>query len=295
MAHSPYDVTLDSDVIRQIRSLTHNTGGSVIQGFGSGEAVPAAMFQGDSPHSSQMQSTDLGTLLALNTSTFISVGLAVLGATTSVPFRKRADGGIFTSGAAHMAIQSSNTLIVPDSISAGQGESAVMDCPLRYRSADGFASSVSEVTSQTLAAATFVGEYVLHSIDLAGTDVPELQGVTINPGINVTEQKQGGGPFAAAFFENEVLPTIEIQTEDAETASGLVDAATLGSGVVVYFAKRIAGGIIESTATTAHISITAAAGLRQAITLGGDGRSNSSGTIRVNPLALTAAVGGAIP
>lgn len=294
MAASPYDITLNATVIKQIRSLNHNTGGTVVNAFGSGEASPSAMFQGDSPHSSTMQSTDMGTLLALNTNTFISNGLGVYSATTSVPFRLRANGGEYQSGGVHLAITSSNTFVTPDTISGTQGESATMDCTLRYQSTDGFTSSVSKASSQTLAAATFTGEYLLHSVKINGTAVPELQSVTITPGINVLEQKQGGGPMSAAFFVNERLPIIEITTEDVDTTTALLNAATLGSGVVVYFAKRASGGIIESTASTNHLSITGAAGLRQATTVGGDARANSTGTIRVNPLTLTAATGVAI-
>ena len=300
MAHSPYDVTLGDHAttpttVKQITSLTHNTGSQVINAFGSGEAAPAAIYQGDSPHSSQLQTTDMATLLALNTSTFISAGLSCTLNNTDVPFRKRANYSTYASGASHDAIRATAAMITPDSISGQQGESATIDATLRYISSDGFTSPVSVLTGQTLSTATLTGEYILHSVVLNGTTVPELQSVTINPGLTIVEQKEDGGPFSTALYITEIVPTIEIQTQDLTTAIALADASALASGgCVVYFAKRASGAIIESTGSTEHISVTGATGLRQATTVGGDSRSNNTGSIRIHPFGLTAATGVAI-
>ena len=296
MAYSPYDVTMSATVVKQITQLTHNQNSTPINAFSSTQQAPSAIFQGDTPQSTSFTSTDLGTILALNTSTFISAGLYNASATTSVPFRKRAAGALYTAGAAHIALQCGNTLYTPDSISCPQNESASLAGTLRYVAAtDAFTPPVSLASSQTLAAATFVNEYVLHSATIAGAAVPELQSVTITPGITVVEQKAGGGPFPTALYMNEQIPSIEFVTEDLATTAALLEGSALGAGVIVYLAERTASGIITAKATTNHITITAASGMRQVTTMGGDARTNNSGTIRVSGLALTAVVGVAIP
>jgi len=294
MAQSPYDVTLNAAIIRQVSNLTHNINSNAINAFGSGQPAPAAVFQGDTPQSSSFSSTDLSTILALNSSTFIAAGLFTAAAVSSVPFRSRAVGAVHVAGANHQALQCSNTLYTPDSINCPQNESASLSGTLRYQSADAFTPAVSLVGSQTLAAATLIDEYVLHSVTVAGTAVPELQSVTVTPGITVIEQKDGGGPFPTAFYISEQVPTIEITTEDFATLAALLEGAALGAGVVVNLAERTASGIITAVGSLAHIKITAAAGMRQAVSMGGDGRSNTSGTMRINALALTAATGVAI-
>ena len=127
MASSPYDVSLGTPVIKQISNLTHKTGGSVVPGFAGGNVRASALFQGDSPHSTSLSSSDLATILGLNTSTFISAGLCISGATTSVPFRLRADCAEFSAGSTHQALQSSNTLAILDSISGKMNEAAKAD------------------------------------------------------------------------------------------------------------------------------------------------------------------------
>jgi hypothetical protein len=293
MAAVPYDVSLNAAVIHQISNLSHKTGGNFQPAFAGGNVRPSAYFQGESPHSSSLTTTDLGTILALNTNTFISAGLCVSAATTSVPFRLRTDCGTFASGASHSAIQCNNTLATLEAISGKLNQSASADLMLRYKSSDGFTPPCSFVGSQTLADATFVAEYQLHSVEINGVVVPELQGVDISTGIKVIEQKNGG-PFNTALFLSEGLPSITITTESVSAAAALLDAAPLGSGIVIAFAKRKSGSIIEDLEDLVHITIAGATGIQQADTIGGDARSNSSNTIRVNVLALTSSIGVAL-
>lgn len=293
MASSPHSVSLNATVIHQIMSLSHKTGANFQPGFAGGNVSPSAYFQGEAPHASTFGSTDLGTILGLNTGTFISAGLCISGAVTSCPFRLRADCGTFTSGSTNHAIQCSNTLAVLDSISGKLNESAKADVTLRYKSSDGFVSPVSFVGSIALSDATFVAEYVLHSIVVNGVTLGQIQGVDISTGLKVIEQKSSG-PFATAFYINEGLPTISIQTEDAAYAGSVINSAGLGTGIAINFAKRAASGIIVSPASTEHITISGAVGIGQAETIGGDARGNASNTIKINPLTLTAATGVAL-
>lgn len=294
MASSPYDVSLNATVINQIMSLNHKTNGNAIPGYASGLANASAMFQGDSPHKTQLSSTDLATILALNTSTMIAAGLCIYGNVTSVPFRLRADCGTYASGASHQAIQCSNTLAILDTISAKVGgESAKADLTLHYKSSDGITPPCSVVGSQSLSDASFNGEYLLHSVYINDVLIPELQGVDVQTGLKVTEQKSSG-VYPTAFYITESLPTISIQTENVAYANSVIDAAGLGTGINIYFAKRKSGGIVEALADAVHIRISAAVGLGQAESIGGEARGNSQNTVRINPLSLTAAVAIAI-
>ncbi len=293
MASSPYDVSLNSDVIHQISNLNHKTGANFTPGFAGGNVKAAAYFQGESPHATSLTSTDLGTILALNTATMISAGLCISAAVTSVPFRLRSDCGTFASGSSHKAIQCSNTLALIETISGKINQSASADLMLRYKSSDGFTSPVSFVSSIALSDATFVAEYQLHSIVINGTTLGQIQGVDIATGLKVIEQKSGG-PFATAFYINENLPGITIQTEDVAYAGSVINAAGLGSGIAINFAKRKSSAIIEDLEDEVHITISGAVGIGQAESIGGDVRNNAANTIKINALSLTAAVGVAL-
>jgi len=290
MASSPYSVSLSATVINQIMNLSHKTGGSFQPGFAGGNVKASAYFQGEAPHSSTFTSTDLLTILGLNAGTFISAGLCIADETTSVPFRLRADCGTYTSGSSHHAIQCENTLATLDSISGKINETAKCDVTLRYKSliGEGFESPVSFVSSVALADATFVGEYVLHSIVINGVTLTEILGVDISTGLKVIEQRGGGGPFATAMYIQENLPSISIQTENTAYAGSVINSAPLGTGIAISFAKRVSGGIIGDDPE--FIVISGAVGIGQAETIGGDARGNATNTIKINTLSLTASV-----
>lgn len=294
MASSPYDISLNATVIHQITNISHKTGSNFVAGFANGNVSAAAYFQGEAPQSTSLTSTDLGTILALNTGTIISAGLCISSAVCSVPFRLRSDCGTFASGSSHHAIQCSNTLAVVESISGKINESSETSMTLRYKSTDGFVSPVSFVGSISLSDATFLAEYQLHSISVNGTTLGQIMGVDVNTGIKVIEQKGGGGPYATAFYINEGLPSISITTEDVAYAGSVINAAGLGSGIAINFARRKSAGVIEDLADEVHIIISGAVGIGQAETIGGDSRGNASNTIKINPLTLTAATGVAL-
>lgn len=295
MASSPYDISLHTTVIHQIENLNHKTNGSVIPGFASGHVRPSALYQGDTPHKTTFSSTDLGTILALNAGTVITAGLCTFGNISSIPFRKRVDCGTYATGSSHDAIQCSNTLLIVDSISSKAGsESAKIDATLYYKSATGgFVSPVSVVSNAALSDATPVGEYVLHSVVVNGVVIPELMGVDVQSGLKVTEQKSSG-VFVTGLYITEGLPTLSIQTENVAYANSVINAAGLGSGVTIFFAKRKSGAIIEDPADEVHIAISGAVGLGQADTIGGDSKGLSNNTVKINPLQLVATVGVAI-
>jgi len=295
MASSPYDITLGAAVIKQLSNVNHKTGGNAIPGFASGNVRPSSIFLGDAPHKTTFSSSDLATILALNAGTVITAGLCVYGSVTSVPFRKRADCGTYATGSTHDAIQCSNTLFIPDSISGKiGGESAKLDGTLHFKSSSGgFVSPVSVVSNAALSDATFLGEYLLHSMFINGVEIPELQGVVIQSGLKVTEQRSSG-IYPTAFFITEGLPTISISTENVAYVNSVLNSAGLGSGLTIYFAKRKSAGVIENPADTVHIAISAAVGLGQADSIGGSTRENSQNTVQINPLSLVASVNVAI-
>ena len=293
MASSPYSISLNATVINQISNMTHKTNASVVAAFAGGNVKASALFQGETPHSSNFSSTDLLTLLGLNTNTFISAGLCVSGAVTSVPFRLRADCAEFAAGSTHSAIQCSNTLVTLDSISAKINESAKADCTLRYKASDGFTSPVSFVSSIALTDAAFIAEYMLHSVVVNDIVIPELQGIEISTGLKVIDQKSPG-PFTIAHFIQELMPTISITTENLAYAGAVINAAPLGTGVLINFAKRKSGGIIEDLEDEVHLQIGGAVGIGHAESMGGDARAVASNAVKLQTLTLTAVTGVAL-
>ena len=296
MAHSPYDISLAGTVLKNIQSINHSTNSNPVPGYPSGEAGPGSIFDADCPHSTTFQSTDLQTILGLNTATYISSGVFVSGGSTLVPIRKRLAGGIHASGSTHEALSCQNTLVFPTGVNAVQGQSAAIDSTMRYQSTDGMVNPVSQLGSQTLAASAMNSEYVLHSASVAGVAVSALVSVTITPGITITDGRSGGGPYPTALFITQVAPLLDIVTENTTAAHALLAGDSLGvAGVDIYLAQRSSSGVITATGSSAHVKISAAAGMRQLVSSGGDSRGSLQCTVRVNCLALTAATSVAIP
>lgn len=286
MAHGPHAITFNATAVGQITDISHSTGGTVQRGSG-GEVDPQALFQADSPHSTSFTSTDIETLLALSSGAFITSGLYLSGSNVTVPFRKRAVGSTFATGSAHSALQSGKSFTMPNSMSASGSNPVQMQCDIKYLSADGFASPISKVSSQTLTQSSFNKEYLLKKVVVNGTAVPELTGFTMNFGMTLIEQKTDGGPFTQSAYISLRDPTIEVTSEDLDAAMSVINAAeiTAGSGgVVIYLARRKVGSIVygddEQVSTTSqHIKIVAPSGLWQASSIGAQAAQNGSSSI----------------
>lgn len=277
--YTVHDISLDSDVIGNIVSLNHNTNGTIVPAFASGATGPGKQFVGETSQSSTFQSTALEQILALNSGTMLQVGQCTTSATTTVPFSERV--GCLSGAASHQSISSSNTYTYLTSIAGTRGQSATIDGEIKYLSTDGVTAPITFTSGASLTAAALVEEYLLAKVFIDGVEVPELTGVTINPGFELIEQRKGTGVYPTDVFTKTIAPSIEINTEDFASVVALVNAAALSSGVDVYFAKRTDGGVTVAYATAEHIKIAAVNGLKQ-MSSASVSRDDGSGTVKID-------------
>ena len=83
MAHTTYDILFDAAPVYNVRSMGYNDSASIILDRGAGQADPAEMYLGNSEPIITLQSTDLESLLGLNSGAFITDGICVTAASTT--------------------------------------------------------------------------------------------------------------------------------------------------------------------------------------------------------------------
>lgn len=309
MAHALSDIKLNSGdaaevIISQITSISHNQNAELVRASASGQPVAAAQFQGDTSPVTQVTSTDLATLLVLNSSQWLNKGYCAEEAASIVPFNKRAQCGVFDATNVHSAFSSDHVMVVPTSISGTNADAVEVQLDLRYLTDDPFSTSLSVLSSQALAAAVYKSTWQLSKVFVGGVQIPELISATISPGITVSSQATSGGAFHDQAFITAAEPTISLQVEDLARAISVLNSSALGAGgAVVYFARKLEGATIVDPATTAHMSVTAATGIQQTSDLSLQEGANGTGTITLtvnNPTpasqtTLAVATGVAIP
>ncbi len=288
MASSPHDIVIGATTIHQIRNLTHNTNSTLTPAFATGNIQPSTYFQGLTPHSASVTSTDLSTVLGLNTASFLSIGLSSCSGATpvTVPFRQRENCGTYDTASVHDAIVADRCMITPDSLSGTQGESAQIQFTIRYLSTDSTVSPVIYTGNNALVDATFVSEYMFTGCSINGVAVPEIVSCNVNPGLTIQTKQAGGGVFDTQAYVLSVQPVVEIVTEDADSVLSVINSTGLGTGLQLNFQQRAPNAVLTPATTAAHITVTSVAGLRQMSTWGGSDRDNSQGTIQIYPTAL---------
>jgi hypothetical protein len=289
------DAIFDGNNIRQVTNSSHRVSQVTRQAMGSGGATVLQVSGITADEVTTISSADLAALLALNTNTFISSGLAVASGTVTVPYKERAQAAFFASGSNHNALSGTDCLIVPTSIEASQDDEQGVSCTcdIHWISSDGETKGATLSTGNALAAQAFNAEFSLGVIDFNGTDVEGVQSVRVNPGITIVKSREKGGQYPVLVSIQEVMPSIEITVDDfAEaTPSGGWTAMTSAN---VYFRKRADSGLYVSDVTAEHIKITFAAGLKTVETMEASDNSNGSTTITLKGKTLTASAASAI-
>ena len=280
-----HDITLDATVIGNILSLNHNTGATLQAAYASGEGSPKAQYLAQQSPVTTFQSTALGTILGLNSTTMISAGLCVASATSVFPFKELVGCG--TGSASHQSISTSNCYLFPTSISAQIGQAATADIEVRHLSADGNASPLTANSGASLSAAALLPEYLLAEVYIDGTLIAEVTGVTITPGFTIVEQRQGTGTYVTQVIAKVETASIEITTQNIVQANALINGAATSTGVDIYLAKRKHGAVTELFTATEHIKISSTAGVKQTQSIAVS-REDGSGVIKVD-LVLPAA------
>lgn len=297
MAETTWDVNIDTAVIKNVRSTGYNLDAQIIADRASGSLGPSALFIGNMDPRVSLQSSDIATLVALNSATFVSNGLCITSASTIVPFARRADCAVVASGGSHTTLTCNNTIIIPQSFEARQesADGAICSLECRFRSSDGVTNPVTVSTTATLSASTYGATFGLGKATVNASAVAGLVGVMINPNITITPQRKDGGPYPVTHYLISTNPTIDLMVEDLKAAAAYLPSGGSGIAVEAYFRKRKDGAIFEPDASLVHVKFSFASSLVNTEMLEANQSGNGSATIRCHGKVLVAAADVAIP
>lgn len=291
------DAVLGAATIRQVTTANHSTNQEHRKAMNSGGAAVVQVSGKSSGEISQIVSGDLAGLVALNTSTFCSAGLSVLAGTITIPFKIRAEGGLFVSGSNNVHLTGANALIVPTSFEASQdGDYALANVDIHWLSADGVTKGCDDAVSQAIAAQSFNAEYTLGPCYINGSAIPGVQSFRVTPGIEVVKPPLGSGSVFPMFASiKNVIPTMQLTVNDFDAVAATVGDWTAMTSANFYMKKRADSGVFVSAATAEHIRFTFAAGLADTDSISVSNNDDGSATITLHGKVLTAAAAVALP
>lgn len=290
------DVILGASTVRQIRATDHKTNMDVRKAMTSGGNAVSQVFARAASEVTSVTSADLATLVALNTNTFCSAGTYLSSSTITVPYKKRAAGGSFASGSSHPALTGSTALIIPTLFEATQeGAEATCQFEIHWLSSDGLTKGCDDATGQALGSQAFGAEYALGPAYINGTLLTGVQGVRINPGIEVVKVMAGAGQVWPKFASiKNIVPTIELTINDFDAFSGTVGDVTAMSSANIYFRLRSDTGVYNSAGLNI-VRFTFAAGIADTGSVTTSQNDDGSATITLHGKTLTATAVTSIP
>ena len=296
MAHTSWDIVIGSGSIKNIQSVSFNQNAAIITERAAGAHAPGKLYQGNSEPMVTLSSTDISGLVALNTSTFASVGICLKEVTTTVPLAKRADCAVTAAGSVHTAFACNNTIIIPTSFEASQDSDTGATCSMeaRFRSSDGLASPITLTNTASLASSTLGDSFGLGPVFINDVEITELVGITVTPNITLQIQRVGGGIYPVAHYLISTEPGFDIPSENVALLTAFVP--NFGSSVAIdaYFRKRLDGGVFVDDEDEEHVRFSSAGGLVKADSMEVNRNSNGTITLRFHAKAMTAAAGVAI-
>jgi hypothetical protein len=299
MPHTTYDVLFNTAPVYNVRSMGYNDSASIILDRASGQANPAEIYLGNSEPIVTLQSTDLLSLLGLASGAFIYSGVCVTSASTTIPLAKRADCSVLTTGGTHTAFVGQSTITIPTQFEARQDseEGATCSFETRFRSSDGITAPIAVGNTYSLTSTEHGTPYGLGKVWVNDVAVEPtfLTGIVVNPGIQLTIQRAGGGIFPVSHFIQYRAPSIDLIFENATLAATYINRFGTGNVAVrAFFRKRKDGSTWELDDATEHIQFAMASALCKLESLEAAQSGNGSLTIRCNGKALTATTGVAI-
>jgi len=291
------DIILGAATIRQVTQCDTKSGQEHRKATNSGGAVVVQVSGKAADEITSFTSGDIAGLVALNTNTFCSVGVASLASTNTVPFKLRTHGAVFATGSSHPWITGASCLVVPTSFEATQdGDFATCSADIHWISADGLASGFASATGNALGTQSFNAEYTLGDCYINGSAIAGVQSLKVNPGIEVVKPPLGSGSVRPTHASIKMsTPTIEIVVNDFAAVSTTLGAFTAMTSANCYMKKRADSGIFTADATTEHVRFTLAAGLADTNNITVSGNDDGSATITLHGKVLTASAAVAIP
>ena len=291
-------VAYDTSFCKNVRSTGYNDSAAIILDRASGSPDPSRIYMGNSEPMVNLQSTDIATIVGLNTGTFVSAGLCIKEASTTVPLAKRADCGALASGGAHLTFVGNDTIIIPTQFEVRQDseEGATCNLEARFRSSDGITAPITVSDTASLSSASLGTSYGLGPAFIDDTELGFLTGIVVNPGIQLLMHRYGGGIFPRAHYIDQRSPTIDLICENASVAKDFINrySTTLNHTVRAFFRAKKDGSAYELDNASAHVKFSFAATFSKLETLEAAQSGNGSATIRCHGKALVATAGVAI-
>ena len=289
------DLILGAATIRQVTNISHASGQTHRKAMNSGGAVVQQVSLKSGVDVTTFTSADLAALLALNTNTFCSVGIPLLGSTITVPVKLRANGAVFTSGSAHPAFTGSNALIVPTSFEVSQeSDAGLCTADIHWLSADGETAAITDSTGNALASQSFNAEFAMGPCYINGTAIEGAQSFRVNPGIEVVKPPLGSGFIYPVMVSIKMgTPTMEITVNDWDSIESTIGTFVAMTSANFYMRKRADSGIYS--ASSDNIRFTMAAGLTDTNNISVSENNDGSATITLHGKVLTASAAVALP
>lgn len=292
MADVVYDAVIGALTLRQVSQGSYDPGANVIAARASGAIDPSELYAGSATPRASFQSGDLAGLLG---AVSLSAGLAISSGTITLPFQKRANQGAFAGSSAHPAIAATDGLLVVTSIESGQDRGVTASMDLHFLSTDGATDPVSGSTGNSLGAQSFTAQFDHGPGLVNATEIDELVGWRVNPGITVRAKHYQGLTFPTRLYIVSRDPSIDLTFEDLDAAMAFLGSYTALSSVNVY-ARRFADGAAHvAEATTSHAKFSLGDGIGVIGPVQAAGQAEGSATIRCTGLALTGSTSNAIP
>lgn len=296
MPHTTYDVLFNAAPVYNIRSMGYNDSAQIIIDRASGGADPSKIYLGNMEPVVTLQTTDIASAIGLNSGTFISAGVCVNGASTTIPLAKRADCGVLTSGGAHTSFVGNSVICIPTQFEVRQDteDGATCSMEVRFRSSDGITAPITMSNTATLATSAHSISYGLGKAFIDDTELDFLTGIIVNPGIQLLIQRTKGGIFPTAHYIQFREPTIDLLVENAAVATTFINrygwaAPPDGNehvAVRAFFRKRLDGATYRADDTAEHIKFSFANAMSRMETLEAAQSGNGSTTIRCHGKVL---------
>lgn len=254
-----FDVTWGALTIQQCTSVNFQPGVNVVPIRGSSATLPNEFVVMGGEPVAQFSTMDLATVLAAIDET---VGLAVSGGTIKLAYQVAAPGATYVSGANDIALSASSGQLIPQTITAQQGQPASMDLQGLFVSSDGETNPVSYAGSQTAGTPGYAGTFRLGPTSLNGSDVTGVVGITINFGITPQLRPTDGNTYADRLpFIGPANPTVDVQFETEGLLNTYGPMFASASAAVFSLIANADGGSISALTNTDHIKATCGAGI----------------------------------
>lgn len=284
-----HDVLFGAAVpIKQCQTVSHSNNVNPYIGRNAGGSAPAFVGVMSAEPTATVTSYDVAGLVGIFGVTVASVSAG----TVTLPFRKRADGSTYAGTLSHFTMTGANAHGFPTSYTATQDSPASGTVEIKFMSTTGLAAPLTSATGATLGAQAFNTMYTLGPAGVNGTQVPEITGITVNPGITYEVRMFNGSPYPEKCVIITTDPTIELTFADFDAIDtyGPMFTSNDSQDVTAYFRKMDDGSTRVADATAEHIKFTLSDGLNIVQDFSASDTGDGSATLMIHgkSLAVTA-------